>query len=405
MHTIQLKHGNSYLQVQPGSTQVSTTPDGTSAWTHFAVHPGEATLESGSSISLRAHTGSYLQAANGGGGTVAAAGDRAHPWETFVLEKRNGPKALDFGEPVFLRSHTGHYLTLSGNTLAANTTDPQAATPFTVRFLKQLRPFNMVVLGDSVAWGQGLKESDKYDTQVEGWLEQKLGRQVHRYRLAHSGANVMHDDEDAAHYAGHDAPLFPGELPYSNPSIQEQAVKAVGRLWAQHKLHRKNVDFVLMNGGINTVNVTSGLLNPLSGVNQVISKTQKAGEQLRTTVAEVLQHFPRAKVILTTYYPIISSASPVWVLDLLASAFATTGFMLPAIATSHVLLQILNLQCKAFNAEMTRQMRSIAETHRTGWPSRSPASARSMRWALQTASSGAWGSTTRAPWTMCSRSA
>src|SRR5438067_3924629 len=52
------------------------------------------------------------------------------------------------------------------------------------------RPLNVLVLGDSILWGQGLKEEHKAWHQVETWLEQTIGREVRTKIEAHSGAVI-----------------------------------------------------------------------------------------------------------------------------------------------------------------------------------------------------------------------
>ncbi len=355
MKTIRLRHGKSYLQVQSAGVQLTATTADVRE-TYFTIRPVDASLARGARISLRAHTGLYLQAVGGGGSEVVAVGPWIREWETFLIEKWDGAKPLHANEPVLLRTHTGHYLSLVGNTLSAHATAPQAAALFDLEPVTQLRPLNMVVIGDSVVWGQGLKEEDKFDTQVEAWLEAQLGRKVHRYRFAHSGATVQEDPGEPPCYDGDDAPLFPGEIPRSNPGIWTQAEIAGRRLELWHGIPVDEVDFVLMNGGINTVGLTT-LLNPLSG-NQVTEKTRAAGGQLRQTVTDVLGLFPRAKVVLTNYFPLISSATDLTALHALLLLFFPAMTPLSPIAR-----QALSLQSKAFHAEMTRQMHAIAETN------------------------------------------
>ena len=36
----------------------------------------------------------------------------------------------------------------------------------------------MVVLGDSIMWGQGLAEPDKFSARVRSWLEGAVGRRM-----------------------------------------------------------------------------------------------------------------------------------------------------------------------------------------------------------------------------------
>src|SRR5437879_5500687 len=59
------------------------------------------------------------------------------------------------------------------------------------------RPFNMIVIGDSIMWGQGLEEGDKISTGVQQWVRTQLfGLQVKREVFAHSGAVIGPDGGD-----------------------------------------------------------------------------------------------------------------------------------------------------------------------------------------------------------------
>jgi hypothetical protein len=51
--------------------------------------------------------------------------------------------------------------------------------------------FHMVVIGDSIAWGNGLKENDKYYYQVANWLQKSLNKPVDVTVYAHSGASIV----------------------------------------------------------------------------------------------------------------------------------------------------------------------------------------------------------------------
>src|SRR3954469_11546610 len=52
------------------------------------------------------------------------------------------------------------------------------------------RPLNMLVLGDSILWGQGLKAEHKSWYLVKLWLEKNTGRTVVEKVVAHSGAVI-----------------------------------------------------------------------------------------------------------------------------------------------------------------------------------------------------------------------
>ena len=56
-----------------------------------------------------------------------------------------------------------------------------------------VRPINMLVLGDSIMWGQGLKPSHKPSYHVKVWLEKTTGRSVIERIEAHSGAGIEGD--------------------------------------------------------------------------------------------------------------------------------------------------------------------------------------------------------------------
>jgi hypothetical protein len=54
------------------------------------------------------------------------------------------------------------------------------------------RSIYMVALGDSVLWGQGLREEQKFQTKLEKWIAANNPdrRPVHRWNFAHSGATI-----------------------------------------------------------------------------------------------------------------------------------------------------------------------------------------------------------------------
>src|SRR5689334_15298077 len=60
------------------------------------------------------------------------------------------------------------------------------------------RPLQFLVLGDSVNWGQGLNDDQKFYALVQQWLKQQLlGRDVNVTVMAHSGATVLPLEESA----------------------------------------------------------------------------------------------------------------------------------------------------------------------------------------------------------------
>jgi hypothetical protein len=62
--------------------------------------------------------------------------------------------------------------------------------PQTANSQQVSRPLHMLVLGDSILWGQGLKAENKPIYHVKLWLEKITGRRVVERIQAHSGAVI-----------------------------------------------------------------------------------------------------------------------------------------------------------------------------------------------------------------------
>lgn len=93
----------------------------------------------------------------------------------------------------------------------------------------------VLALGDSIVWGQGNRDVDKFVSRVGAWLGAPTPTS-----LAHSGAVVSPAANDAA-------PAVWGEVPEGAPSIGAQLGQAVTLL------EPASVDVVLVDGGINDV--------------------------------------------------------------------------------------------------------------------------------------------------------
>jgi lysophospholipase L1-like esterase len=161
-------------------------------------------------------------------------------------------------------------------------------------------PFRLVVLGDSIMWGEGLPEADKFSTQVQNWLVRQLSpRPVTRQVRAHAGAVIRPDPGDGM------APL-PGEIGSSFPSITAQVALVPPS-------ERLATDLVLVDGGINDVGVLETIINPSlpSGAAAVRSLTrERVTTPMRDLLALLGPRFPRAQVLVTGYYPIVSPQTP-----------------------------------------------------------------------------------------------
>jgi lysophospholipase L1-like esterase len=184
------------------------------------------------------------------------------------------------------------------------------------------RPFNVVAIGDSVMWGQGLAEGSKFVTLVRQRLQSQLGKSVRLFLLARSGAEVgllpyptqfpaMAEDQ-AAQELGRSS----GEIPRTLPSIMHQALSL-----APARVAPADVDLVLMDGCINDVGVGT-ILNPTIAEADIGRRTQQlcGPETMDGRLAQIHQRYPNARIVLTGYFPIVSNQS-----DLTAVAVLLTN--------------------------------------------------------------------------------
>jgi lysophospholipase L1-like esterase len=163
------------------------------------------------------------------------------------------------------------------------------------------RPLNLLVLGDSISWGQGLRDEHKASYLVKRWLEQQTGREVLQTMQAHSGA-VIGPTEATSDRAGLDAALqLNGELSRGYPTINDQvdyAVRAFG--------NPAHVDLVMVNGCINDVD-SRRLLNAANTPDGIRELAQaKCGPPVEALLTRIAATFPSAHLVVTGYYPILT---------------------------------------------------------------------------------------------------
>lgn len=157
-------------------------------------------------------------------------------------------------------------------------------------------PLNMLVLGDSIMWGQGLREQDKFWWRIKNWLQQKTGRRVREKIHAHSGAVLEMDNPAGESFRSSD-----GEVNLLTPTINSQVDAAI-----QSYGNPAEVDLILVNGCINDVDVTT-LLDTSTSLNSLEANiTEKCGRRMKSLLTRIANGFPRAHVVLTGYYRIVS---------------------------------------------------------------------------------------------------
>lgn len=147
---------------------------------------------------------------------------------------------------------------------------------------------DLIVIGDSVVWGQGLAEEHK----TAAIVAHQLGATVHM--LAHSGAKIGIRDS-------YTVTMPSGEVPCFFPTILQQVKGFTGDASA--------VQWVLMTGGINDVEIQR-VFNPMVPLYELELHTRNyCGRDLLTLLRLVAKKFKRAQILMLGYYPGVSQQS------------------------------------------------------------------------------------------------
>lgn len=176
--------------------------------------------------------------------------------------------------------------------------------------------FRMITLGDSVTWGQGLLEDEKFDRLVQKVLQPLHPEGVTLERFAHSGAIIG---------PGSGRTATNGEVPVSSPTILAQLALVPTP---------ETADLVILNGGINDVGLPR-ILNPLAVIPSLQNRVEDACHKgMRNLLGAARAAFTKAscRILVTGYYTILSDQSdPLRIPDLLdLHGTAVSGFMAEA---------------------------------------------------------------------------
>jgi lysophospholipase L1-like esterase len=158
-------------------------------------------------------------------------------------------------------------------------------------------PIRMLVLGDSIMWGQGLKEEKKFSYAVQEWLCANTGRKVLARREAHSGATIVSD------MPGRTSPE--GEINLSDPTVNQQVDAALAAYEAE-SVDAGMVDLVLVDGCINDVSADMIIDAMTTEVKIRAASEKRCAEPMEALLRKITGAFPRAWVVVTGYYPIFS---------------------------------------------------------------------------------------------------
>jgi hypothetical protein len=166
--------------------------------------------------------------------------------------------------------------------------------------------FDIVVFGDSIMWGQGLREQDKFSSLVRNELAATIKEKTNKdipVRIldvrAHSGAKIGFTLVDRGQAGLH------GEIPRSHPTI----IKQVENYKNFDASSPWKIDLVLVDGCINDVNYKT-ILNKNVKQSELrnIIWTYCHGDMLEllNTVTTKFAYNPEIKIIVTGYYKVFS---------------------------------------------------------------------------------------------------
>lgn len=172
-------------------------------------------------------------------------------------------------------------------------------------------PFEFLVVGDSLVWGQGLEEKDKFYTLTKNWLENEIfqnQRSVNLKVKARSGAMLSLPDQKAEtlRRVGKDETEYlPPELNVSFPSISTQIRIARQEYESERKMPAA-VNLIMVSGGITDISINS-ILNPFGDDEKLRRDIKKhCYDAMLVFLKETAHTFPNALIALIGYYPIIS---------------------------------------------------------------------------------------------------
>ncbi|MCH7812715.1 MAG: SGNH/GDSL hydrolase family protein [Planctomycetes bacterium] len=155
------------------------------------------------------------------------------------------------------------------------------------------------MLGDSVTWGNGLEQALKASSllaeEIGSPADSQVRRRVSLQTYAYTGAKIRRSKGDRPVEVNDS-----GEVPLWQPSILEQ-VRQVKRPEEQ--------DLVLLSGCVNDVDVRT-IIDPTTTVADLeVLIVGSCLDSMTDLLRLVRQELPNARIIVTGYYPILSSES------------------------------------------------------------------------------------------------
>ncbi len=180
--------------------------------------------------------------------------------------------------------------------------------PLIARSAHEDKPFEMLVIGDSLIWGQGLNEEQKSYQILSRQIESQISNApVDLKVLAHSGATLkLSRSENAAlKRAEVDLDGFHPEMNISFPTVMDQLDAAV-----KHYGNVERVRLVLISCGVPDIGVIN-VLDPFGDDDELREEIRTViGVRINEVIDRTARSFPKAVIGVLGYYPIITEFTP-----------------------------------------------------------------------------------------------
>jgi len=158
----------------------------------------------------------------------------------------------------------------------------------------------MLVLGDSILWGQGLKDEHKSWNLIKTWLQESAGVRVRERIEAHAGAVIGSEGT-----APPGSLTLYGEISSAWPTLHDQIDDALRAIEDPSQ-----VDLILVDGCINDVDARR-LMNAANTPEGIKALAQeKCGAPVESLLVRIASSFPNAHIMVSGYFPVISDKTP-----------------------------------------------------------------------------------------------
>lgn len=180
--------------------------------------------------------------------------------------------------------------------------------------IKYDKDFEMLVVGDSLIAGQGLKKEDKFITLTKKWLEIELfkgKRKVNLKNKSHSGARIYLSEKEkkALKKAGKDLDKFyHPEVNFSFPSMKTQ-VEVATKEYEKEGKSTEDVNLILLTGGLTNLD-SSYIINPFNKNKTLREKIDEFCNHMMFNFLQItVNTFPNALITVVGYFPMVSKYS------------------------------------------------------------------------------------------------